>query len=242
MRTLISIIIPTVDEGDIIGDTLAAATGVAGVEIIVVDGGSRDQTREIAAARGAARVISSPRGRAVQMNKGAAAARGEILLFLHADCLLPEGFVDHIRSSLAARHTAAGAFRLAIETPGLSMRILEQLVYWRSNYLQLVYGDQGLFMTAGMFHAAGGFPELPIMEDFEFVRRLRRHGRITVLPQEMTTSARRWQRLGLIRTTTTNQLIIAAYLLGVDPERLARWYRKPAAGKNRIKNGRSARL
>jgi len=241
MVPMISIIIPAVNEGDIIGDTLTAVTGVAGVEAIMVDGGSRDNTREIAAARGA-RVISSPRGRAVQMNRGAAAARGEILLFLHADCLLPRGFVDHIRSSLSARHTAAGAFRLAIDAPGLSMRILEQLVYWRSHFLQMVYGDQALFMTAGMFHAVGGFPELPLMEDFEFVRRLRRHGRIAVLPQAVTTSARRWQRLGLIRTTATNQLIVAAYLLGVDPERLARWYRKPAAGRNRIKNGRSARL
>ncbi len=241
MKPLISIIIPAVNEGDILDHTLAAIADVAGVEVIVVDGGSQDQTREIAAARGA-RIITSERGRAVQMNRGAATARGEILLFLHADCLLPKGFVDHIHNSLSARHTAAGAFRLAIDAPNLSMRILEQLVYWRSHFLQMVYGDQALFMSAGMFHATGGFPELPLMEDFEFVRRLRRHGRIAVLPQTVTTSARRWQRLGLIRTTATNQLIIAAYLLGVDPERLARWYRKPAAGRNRIKNGRSARL
>jgi rSAM/selenodomain-associated transferase 2 len=238
---MISIIIPAVNEGGIIGATLAAVTGVAGVEVIVVDGGSRDNTREIAAAR-TARVISSPCGRALQMNRGAAAARGEILLFLHADCLLPGGFVDHIHRSLSARHTAAGGFRLAIDAPGLSMRLLEQLVYWRSHFLQMVYGDQGLFMTAAVFHAAGGFPELPLMEDFEFARRLRRRGRIAILPQAVTTSARRWQRLGLIRTTVRNQLIIAAYLLGVDPERLARWYRKPAKGSKRIKNSPSARL
>jgi rSAM/selenodomain-associated transferase 2 len=160
------------------------------------------------------------------MNRGAAAARGEILLFLHADCLLPEGFVDRIHSALAADHTAAGAFRLAIDAPHLSMRVLEKLVYWRSQFLQMVYGDQALFVTAAMFHALGGFPELPLMEDFEFVRRLRRYGRIAVLDQAVTTSARRWQRLGLIRTTVINQLIVAAYLLRVDPERLARWYRR----------------
>jgi len=239
MKQLISIIIPAVDEGDIIGNTLAAATGVAGVEVIVVDGGSRDQTREIAAARGA-RVIASERSRAVQMNKGAAAAHGEILLFLHGDCLLPRGFVDQIHNALAAPHTTGGAFRLAIDAPNLSLRVLEQLVYWRSQFLQIVYGDQALFLTAQIFHALGGFPELPLMEDFEFVRQLRRRGRIAVLEQAVTTSARRWQRLGLIRTTTINQLIVAAYLLGVDPERLARWYRN--AGKKRIKNGRSARL
>jgi rSAM/selenodomain-associated transferase 2 len=241
MKQLISIIIPAIDEGATLGNTLSVITGVAGVETIMVDGGSRDNSREIAAAQGA-RIIASPSGRAVQMNTGAAAAHGEILLFLHADCLLPRGFAEHIHNSLAARHTAAGAFRLAIDAPNLSMRVLEQLIYWRSHFLQMVYGDQALFMTAAMFHATGGFPELPLMEDFEFVRRLRRHGRIAVLDQTVTTSARRWQRLGLIRTTATNQLIVAAYLLGVDPERLARWYRKPAEGKNRIKNGRSARL
>jgi rSAM/selenodomain-associated transferase 2 len=235
MKPIISIIIPTIDEGDIIGDTLTTATGVAGVEVIVVDGGSRDNTREIAAARGA-RVIASELSRAVQMNKGAATARGEILLFLHGDCLLPKGFVDQIHNALAAAHTAGGAFRLAIDAPGLSLRVLEKLVYWRSQFLQMVYGDQALFMTAQIFHALGGFPELPIMEDFEFVRSLRRRGRIAVLNLAVTTSARRWQRLGLLRTTTINQLIVAAYLIGVDPERLARWYRN--AGKNRIKNDR----
>ena len=239
MKQLISIIIPAANEGAIIGNTLAAIADVAGVETIVVDGNSVDNTKEIAAARGA-RVIASERGRAVQMNRGAAAARGQILLFLHADCLLPEGFVDQIHRALAASHTAAGAFRLTIDAPGLLLRILEQLVYWRSQFLQMVYGDQALFLTAQMFHTAGGFPELPLMEDFEFVRQLRRRGRIAVLDQAVTTSARRWQRLGLIRTTTINQLIVAAYLLGVDPERLARWYRN--TGENRIKNGRSARL
>ena len=239
MKQLISIIIPTVNEGAIIGNTLAAVAGVAGVETIVVDGNSVANTKEIAAARGA-RVIASERGRAVQMNRGAAAARGEILLFLHGDCLLPEGFVDQIHNALAAPHTAAGAFRLAIDAPNLSLRILEQLVYWRSQFLQMVYGDQALFLTAQMFHTAGGFPEQPLMEDFEFVRQLRRRGRIAVLDQAVTTSARRWQRLGLIRTTAINQLIVAAYLLGVDTGRLANWYRN--AGENKIKNGRSARL
>ena len=239
MKPLISIIIPAVDEGDIIDDSLAAVTGVAGVETIVVDGGSRDRTREVAAARGA-RIIASELGRAVQMNRGAAAARGEILLFLHADCLLPGGFVNLIRSTLAADHTAAGAFRLVIDAPHLSLRILEQLVYWRSQFLQMVYGDQALFMTAAMFHTLGGFPELPIMEDFELVRRLRRYGRIAILDQAVTTSARRWQRLGLFRTTMINQLIVAAYLLGVDPQRLARWYSKAGGGK--IKSSRSGRL
>ena len=230
MKPIISIIIPAVDEGDIIDATLASVTGVAGVETIVVDGGSLDNTREIAAARGA-QVIAAEQSRAAQMNKGAATAEGTILLFLHADCLLPPGFVNRIRPTLAAPNTVAGAFRLAIDAPGLSFRVLEQLVYFRSQYLQMVYGDQALFMDAAMFHSLGGFPELEFMEDFEFSRRLRRHGRIAILNTPVKTSARRWQRLGLVRTTMLNQVIIAAYLLGVAPERLARWYRN--VGKKR---------
>jgi len=225
MVPLISIIIPAVNEGALLGNTLAAATGVVGVEPIVIDGGSRDNTREVAAAAGA-RVITTSPGRALQMNAGAAAARGSMLLFLHADTLLPAGFANRIRQTLVEPQVAAGAFRLTVNAPGLSMRILEMLISWRSLSLQMVYGDQALFMTVEMFQAAGGFPEMPIMEDFEFIRRLRRRGRIAVLPDAVTTSARRWQRLGLVRTTVINQLIIVAYLCGVDPGRLARWYQR----------------
>jgi len=223
MIPLISIIIPAVNEGALLGNTLAAVTGVAGVETIVIDGGSRDNTREVAAAAGA-RVITTRPGRALQMNAGAAAARGDLLLFLHADTFLPAGFANRIRQTLAEPRVAAGAFRLTVNAPGLAMRILERIIYWRSISLQMVYGDQALFMTAEMFRAAGGFPEMPIMEDFEIIRRLRRRGRIAVLPEAVTTSARRWQRLGLVRTTVSNQLIVAAYLCRVDPGRLARWY------------------
>lgn len=240
MTPLISIIIPAVNEGEHLGATLSALAGVDGIEPIMVDGGSRDNTREIAAAAGA-RVISTPPGRALQMNAGAAAARGELLLFLHADSLLPTGFADRIRQTLKEPQVAAGAFRLAINAPGLSMRILERLIYWRSICLQMVYGDQALFMTREMFQAVGAFPEMPIMEDFECIRRLRRRGRIAILPQTVITSARRWQRLGLIRTTVTNQLIIVAYLFGVDPQRLARWYLRSGGRKNSI-GGRSGRL
>jgi len=223
MVPLISIIIPAINEGALLGNTLSTVTGVVGVEAIVIDGGSRDNTREVAAATGA-RVITTPPGRALQMNTGAAAARGNHLLFLHADTILPTGFANRIRQTLIEPEVVAGAFRLAVDAPGLLMRILERLIYWRSTSLQMVYGDQAIFMTAETFQAAGGFPDIPIMEDFEFIRRLRRRGRIAVLPEAVTTSARRWQRLGLIRTTITNQLIIVAYLCRVDPGRLARWY------------------
>jgi rSAM/selenodomain-associated transferase 2 len=229
MEAIISIIIPALNEGRYLDASLAALDGVAGIEPIVVDGGSRDNTREIAAAAGA-RVITTPPGRALQMNAGAGAARGDLLLFLHADSILPTGFADCIRQTLIEPQVAAGAFRLTLDAPGLAMRILERLIYWRSICLQMVYGDQALFMTMEMFQARGGFPVMPIMEDFEFIRRLRRRGRIAIVPRAVTTSARRWQRLGLIRTTVTNQLIIAAYLFGVDPGRLARWYRGSDGG------------
>ena len=238
MTSLISIIIPAVNEDDYLGATLNALAGTRGVETIVVDGGSRDSSREVAAAAGV-RVISTPPGRALQMNAGAAAARGDILLFLHADTLLPARFANRIRQILIEPQVAAGAFRLTINAPGLSMRILEKLIYWRSTYLQMVYGDQALFMTAEMFQAAGGFPNMPILEDFEFIRRLRRHGRIAVLPEAVMTSARRWQRLGFIRTTIINQLIIFAYLSRVDPGRLARWYQW-SGGSDTNKMGRTA--
>lgn len=236
MASLISIIIPAANEGDYLGATLTALAGVAGIEPIVVDGGSRDNTREVAAAAGV-RILSTPPGRALQMNAGAAAARGSLLLFLHADSILPAGFADCIRRTLREPQVAAGAFRLTISAPGPALRILEKLIYWRSLFLQMVYGDQALFLTTEMFQAAGPFPEMPIMEDFEFSRRLRRRGRIAILPQAVTTSARRWQRLGLIRTTVTNQLLIVAYLSGVDPQRLARWYHR-SGGRYHIEGGR----
>jgi rSAM/selenodomain-associated transferase 2 len=225
----ISVIIPTLNEAEYIEGTLAPFPGTVDVETLVVDGGSHDGTQQISEAHGC-RVLTTLPNRAVQMNAGAAAAIGEILLFLHADTRLPEHFDDYVRHTLSTPTVIAGAFRLRIAAAGRALRLIEWGVSLRCRWLQMPYGDQGLFLWADTFRELGGFPELPIMDDFEFVRRLRRRGRITILPFPATTSARRWQAIGPWRTTWINQKVIAGHCLGVSPERLARWYRADRNG------------
>ena len=224
----ISIIIPTLNEAHTIGVLLQEIQGVPGTEIIVVDGGSQDNTAEIAASFGVKLLKTSP-GRARQMNKGAEAAQGGILLFLHCDTWLEAGFADAVRAAVGQPGVAAGAFRLAINCRGLGLRIIERLVNFRSTFLKMPYGDQGIFLSSQEFKAIGGFPLQPIMEDFELMRRLRRRGKVHILPFKAFTSDRHWNRQGIIRTTLINQAMIIAYLFGVAPEKLAEWYRKRKA-------------
>ncbi|NQT87390.1 glycosyltransferase family 2 protein [bacterium] len=220
---MISIIVPTLDEAVHIGNTLDRAREGTNTELIVVDGGSADGTVDLAGACGA-RVIVHPPGRARQMNAAAAEAEGDILLFVHADTLLPEGFDGHIRRTLSAPGVAAGAFEFRVDSHPRGMKLIERMTNWRSKKLQMPYGDQTLFIEAGTFHRVGGFPELPLMEDFELVRRLKRQGRVVTAPAPAISSARRWRQRGTLRATLLNQVIIAAYFLGVSPARLARWY------------------
>jgi rSAM/selenodomain-associated transferase 2/rSAM/selenodomain-associated transferase 1 len=219
----ISVIIPTLNEVDNVAAAIASAGSGADVEIIVADGGSDDGTQGRASSLGL-KMLTSPHGRARQMNKAAALAAGDILLFLHADTLLPRYFDVLVRSVLARPGVAAGAFEFRLDARRWGLRVIERLVNWRSRRLQMPYGDQAIFMKARTFRAAGGFPALPIMEDFELVRRLKRMGRIEVVPAPVVTSARRWLSLGVLRTTLINQLTIAAYLLGISPSRLADWH------------------
>nr|MDF0368320.1 TIGR04283 family arsenosugar biosynthesis glycosyltransferase [Nodosilinea sp. TSF1-S3] len=221
---MISIVIPTLNEARNLPQTLAPLPGATRVEVVVVDGGSGDQTAAVAQGLGV-RVIESAPGRSRQLNAGATVARGEILLFLHADTRLPAGFDWAIRQTLAQPGVVAGAFRLTIDGPSRGLRWVERGVQVRSRLLQMPYGDQGLFLRAKTFHRLGGFPDLPMMEDFELVRRLRRLGKVAIAPQAVVTSDRRWRTLGTVRTTLANQVMIAGYLLGVDPHQLARWYR-----------------
>ena len=223
----ISIIIPTLNEAESIRSLLPELADLPGIELLVVDGGSTDNTVDIARSSGAEVLIASP-GRAEQMNTGAAAARGKIFLFLHCDTKLATGFAGQIRNTLRQPGISAGAFQLSINGKGFGLRILEHLVNFRSKILQMPYGDQGIFVTADMFFSVGGFPAQPIMEDFELMRRLKKRGKIEILSLAVSTSARRWKKLGLLKTTLLNQSIIIGYLLGVNPEKLAKWYR----GKN----------
>ncbi len=228
----ISIVIPTLNEARNIktailstGFAIATSKASRNIEVIVVDGGSQDDTVAIAQSLGV-KVISSSPGRAVQMNAGAVAASGEILLFLHADTRLPAGFDVMIHTALQQPGTVVGAFNLRIDALSWGIRLVEWGVNWRSHFLQMPYGDQAIFITKEVFAQIGGFPELPIMEDFELIRRLKSIGKITIITTPVVTSARRWLQKGIFQTTLLNQIVIIAYLLGVSPERIRSWYRQ----------------
>lgn len=223
-RPVISVIIPTLNEAAHIDRVLTAVLRGKAVEVIVADGGSGDTTTDKAMTHGV-HVCRCTAGRARQMNRGAALAQGEVLFFLHADSRLPAGYDDIIRHALAGEGVAAGAFSLGIDAASAGLRFIAGCANLRSRGLGLPYGDQGLFLRADCFQACGGFPDLPIMEDVVMVRRLRKTGRIVTVPEQIRTSSRRWERLGILRTTLINQAIVAGFLLGVPAARLTRWYR-----------------
>ena len=220
----ISIIIPTLNESKNIKATLASTQASRNVEVIVVDGGSQDNTVDIAKSFGVT-VISGYQNRASQMNAGAMNATGDILLFLHADTLLPANFDTMIRTALQQPIVVAGAFSLRINAAKAGLRLVEWGVKWRSKCLQMPYGDQGIFLSKEKFNNIGGFPELPIMEDFELIRHLKHLGKITFIPTPVVTSPRRWLKKGILQTTFINQIVIIAYFIGISPKRIRGWYR-----------------
>lgn len=221
----ISIIIPALNEEELIEQALGSSNGAPDLEQIVVDGGSLDRTVELARTLGA-RVLTAPACRATQMNAGAGAASGEILLFLHADTRLPKGFDEVVRQIAERPQFAAGAFRLHIDDPAIALRIIETGANWRARLLQLPYGDQAIFLRRDLFHRLGGYREIPILEDFDLIRRARRHGRIHIAPLPVSTSARRYRQRGAWRSFLSNQAAISAYCLGASPNGIARWYHR----------------
>ncbi len=224
-RPAISIIIPTLNEAESIATTMKSAQAATGIEIIVADGKSSDGTGEMAKELGA-RVLTITGGRARQVNAGAMAASSDVLLFLHGDTRLPDGYDQHVLNLLAMPGTAAGAFALGIDGPEIGLRIIEKLANFRSRFFQMPYGDQAIFLKASLFRSIGGLPDIPIMEDFVFMRRVKKEGRVVIAPVAVTTSSRRWKELGILKTTLINQVVLLAYFLGSDHKRLARWYRK----------------
>lgn len=219
----ISVVIPALDEEAQLAAAVASARAPGVGEIIVVDGGSRDATAHVARLH-ADRVLSAARGRALQMNAGAAAAGGEVLLFLHADTRLPPGFDAAVLDALADPATASGRFdvRLVPGTPLL--RAVASLMNLRSRLSGIATGDQAVFVRRAVFEAIGGFEPIPLMEDIALARALKRRGRIACLHARVETSSRRWLRDGPLRTIVLMWWLRFLYFCGVPPERLRARY------------------
>lgn len=229
-RPAVCVVIPTLNAGTGFTSTMRSVAA-KNVEILVADAGSTDGTCNVAQSFGA-RVIVAPRGRAVQMNFASAFATGETILFLHSDTKLPNGYVDEVQRALSQDGVIAGAFRFETDYRSWQMRIVGRSTNLRARWLQLPYGDQGIFLRLADFRRLGGFRELPIMDDFDFIVRARRFGRIALAQSAAVTSGRRWRELGVWRTMLRNQATVAMYLAGVSPEKLARYYRGGARVSN----------
>lgn len=218
-------IVPALDEAEHLERLLPDLLGrLPGAEIVVVDGGSADRTADVVRRFPAVRHVAAERGRARQMNAGAAVATGDVLLFLHADTSLPAGAADAIAAALADAAVVAGRFDVRFTNPRWPFRMIAASMNWRSRATRISTGDQGLFVRRATFEAVGGFPAIPLMEDIEITRRLKRAGRIACLRTRATTSARRWERDGVARTIALMWTLRLLYFCGADPARLHRWY------------------
>ena len=220
----LSIIIPTLNEERHLAATLQRARQPGVHEIIVVDGGSIDGTRAIAADF-ADRVLCAPQGRAAQMNAGAAHASGDILLFLHADTLVPEHFAYAAIAACAQPGVVGGRFDVELQPSSPLLRLTGELMNHRSRLTRIATGDQAIFVRRSTFERLGGYAPIPLMEDIDFSRRLKRAGRIACLRERVTASARRWQRHGVVRTILLMWTMRALYFCGASPERLHQVYR-----------------
>ncbi len=219
----ISVVIPALNEGERIAAAVRSALRQVPrpLEVLVVDGGSGDGTVHEARAAGA-RVLAAPRGRGRQLGAGAAAARGDVFVFLHADTVLPPGALAAVARALFERDAAGGRFRLAFDR----RHPVLDLIAWGSRFRArgAAYGDAAFFARRDRYEASGGYEAVPLFEDVRFYRRLARTGRLAVLPLAVRTSSRRFLRRGPLRQLLANALLVAAHALGASPERLARRY------------------
>lgn len=222
---MLSIIVPVLNEGSHLARKLSLLQPLRrrGVEVVVVDGGSRDDTLE-QARDWADQLISAPRGRASQMNAGARVSRGQILLFLHADTVLPQWAHERVFEALAPYAEAWGRFDVHIDSPLRMLEVVSWAMNTRSRWTGIATGDQALFMHRSLFERVGGFPDQPLMEDIAISRHLKRHGAPICLYDCVRTSARRWEQHGVWRTILLMWRLRAAYFLGADPKALAQQY------------------
>jgi len=221
----ISIIIPTLNEEGNINACIETAKRINPLEIIVVDAGSTDRTREIAINTGAM-VIQSSKGRGIQMNKGASLARGDILLFLHADTLLPEAVISFSAEFLNSY--IGGFFKLTFNENSISLRLVELFANLRARIFSIPYGDQAIFIKKDVFENIGGFREYPFLEDIDMSIRLKKVGRLKYLPLSVIVSARRIKKgypLSPILSSLRNVFIALLFMLGISPYRLVKFYK-----------------
>jgi rSAM/selenodomain-associated transferase 2 len=220
----LSVIVPMLNEAASIARTLKAiGIGAPDAEIIVVDGGSTDDSVEVARPLCDV-VISATRGRALQMNSGAARASGNALVFVHADTIVPVSFASDIEAALADPEVVGGRFDLRLDDPRPLCVLIGALISIRSRISRTGTGDQAIFVRKNIFESLGGFPDMAICEDLDFSRRLKRIGRVACLRSKVMTSARRWRKGGIMRTVIRMWTIRSLYLAGVSPTRLARMY------------------
>lgn len=223
----ISVVIPVLYESEMIQAAVAHLRGLAGektIEIIVVDGDPAGSTIRTIDDR-AVITATAPRGRARQMNNGASRASGDIIVFLHADTLLPHDALVKIRSAVTQGY-GTGAFGLGIRSDRWIFRITEKYVALRTRFTGIPFGDQAMFIRRDLFRKIGGFADIPIMEDVDLMKRIRKRGEpVCIIPDKVTTSARRWEREGILYCTFRNWMLQILYTCGVSPDRLARFYR-----------------
>jgi len=222
---MVSIIIPVLNEEECIEEFLSHLHRFTGeAEIILVDGGSEDRTVEIASRFDYVTIISGKRGRARQMNFGVKVANGDILLFLHADTYLPDNAINAVEK-IVRDGADGGCFSLKIDSPRLPLRIASQLITHRTKMTNIATGDQAIFVRRKIFDELVGYADMPLMEDLDFTRRLKRVGTFVELDLKVSTSARRWEKWGVYKTILLMWCLRILYYIGIPPERLAKFYR-----------------